>query len=152
MTDEVFACLSDHCYCAICCWSLSDHCYCAICLLLESVRPLLLCYLSVAGVCQTIVTVLPVCCWSLSDHCYCPICLLLESVRPLLLCYLSVAGVCQTIVTVLSVCCWSLSDHCYGVTFTGLVLLTLFLQDMLSLALPCILIIFNNILESYFFQ
>ena len=106
MTDEVFACLSDHCYCSICCWSLSDHCYCGICLLLESVRPLLLCYLSVAGVCQTIVTVLfvagvcqtivtvlPVCCWSLSDHCYCVICLLLESVRPLLRCYLSVAGV-----------------------------------------------------------
>ena len=29
-------------------------------------------------------------------------------------------------------------------TFTGLVLLTLFLQDMLSLALPCILIIFSK--------
>ena len=37
MIDEVFACMS-------------DHCYCIICLLLESVRPLLLYYLSVAGV------------------------------------------------------------------------------------------------------
>ena len=33
------------------------------------------------------------------------------------------------------------------VRFTGLVLLTLFLQDMLSLALPCILIIFLKVVS-----
>ena len=32
-------------------------------------------------------------------------------------------------------------------TFTGLVLLTLFLQDILSLALPCILIIFSKVVS-----
>ena len=31
--------------------------------------------------------------------------------------------------------------------FTGLVLLTLFLQDMLSLALPCILIVFLKVVS-----
>ena len=37
-----------------------------------------------------------------------------------------------------------LKNHSY---FTGLVLLTLFLQDMLSLALPCILIIFLKVVS-----
>ena len=32
-------------------------------------------------------------------------------------------------------------------SFTGLVLLTLFLQDILSLALPCILIIFSKVVS-----